>query len=265
MSKWRLIIDRECSASFNMAADKYLFDSAGDDSHIPVLRIYGWKEPSITIGHHQSIERALERSRLDLTPVVKRITGGRALLHETDEITYAIAGAFLKYKQLGNTLYESYNNISNAIVNFYNSFGWEAEINRRDNPISLNKTGTVQKGCMAAVSHYEVIINGQKMAAGSQRRTTHYFLQHGAIKLFPPRSHPAILCSTEVVALKEIERPVPECDDLIYKLVVAFEREFNIEFENHNWDLRERNFIAEIESDFGNLNSVQIDLNRRVS
>ncbi len=248
-----------------MAADKYLFEYAVKDSSVPVLRIYGWNEPSITIGNHQSIERALDRFRLGGTPVVKRITGGRALLHETDEITYAVAGDFLKYRQLGNSLNESYNLISSAIVQFYKFLGWAAEINRRDNPVSLSNSATLQKGCMAAVSHYEILVNGQKMAAGSQRRATHSFLQHGAIKLFPPQSHPAIRGGMEDVGLKEVEGIKQGRDDLIAGLVKKFEDEFSIEFEKHHWDLGERKYITEIESDFGNLNPAQIDLNKQVS
>jgi lipoate-protein ligase A len=265
MSKWRLIIDGDCSASFNMAADKYLFEYAEKDPSFPVLRIYGWEEPSITIGHHQSVERAIDKFHLGDTPVVKRITGGRALLHEIDEITYAIAGDFLKYPQLGNSLNESYNHISNAIVNFYESLGWKAEINRRDNSVSLNKSNTIQKGCMAAVSHYEVLINNRKMAVGSQRRGVHSFLQHGAIKLFVPQSHPAILGVVEGVGPKEVEGGRLDRNDIIGDLIMKFECEFGIEFEKNNWDLGERKYITEIESDFDNLNPTQIDLNKQVS
>lgn len=265
MSKWRLIIDGESSASFNMAADKYLFESAEKNTSVPVLRIYGWNEPSITIGNHQSLERAVDIFNLGGTPVVKRITGGRALLHDTDEITYAIAGDFEKFPQLGRSLKESYNHISSAIVSFYEALGLRAEINRRDNPVSLKKSDTIQKGCLAAVSHYEILINDKKMAAGSQRRGEHSFVQHGAIKLSQPQSHPAIWGYEESVGLKEVAEIIKDRNDLVDELIIKFETEFGIAFEKNNWDLGEKKYISEIELDFTNLNRVQIDLNKRVS
>jgi hypothetical protein len=151
MGPWRLILDGKRSASFNMAADAHLLDLAEAGDAGPAVRLYGWDRPSITIGHHQKLERAVDVARLGDTPVVRRITGGRALLHDDTEITYAVAGNFVKYPALGTTLHESYRVIADAIVRFYAGCGMGAYISRREDPLARSGLPEVQKGCFVGV------------------------------------------------------------------------------------------------------------------
>ena len=122
MDSWRLIIEGKNSASYNMAADDYLLKLAEKGESSPIIRIYGWDVPSITIGYHQKLERAVDLSKLADTPVVRRITGGRALYHDNEELTYAVSGNFMAYSDLGEDLHQSYHLISKAIVLFYQKF-----------------------------------------------------------------------------------------------------------------------------------------------
>ncbi len=175
-----------------MAADASLWALAEGGQSSPIVRIYGWDRPSITIGYHQRLDRAVAVGRLDGTPVVRRITGGRALLHDDGELTYAVAGNFSDHPILGESLGDSYLRIAEAIVAFYRQLGWPAEIAHRDAPVSLANSPERQKGCFAAISRYEVLVRGQKAAAGSQRRGRHGLLQHGAVRLSSQRPHAAI-------------------------------------------------------------------------
>jgi lipoate-protein ligase A len=192
MDEWRVILNGPESASFNMAADAVLFERAEDCSSPPVLRLYAWDKPSITIGFHQTLERALDVQKLDHTPVVRRVTGGRALLHDDGELTYAVAGDFRRHPVLGDTLATSYHVIAEAIIRFYRSLGWPAVMARRDDPILLSGSAGVQKGCFASVSRFEITASGQKLAASSQRRGRSTLIQHGAIRTAHPSRHPAI-------------------------------------------------------------------------
>ena len=131
MDTWRLIPDRKFSAGFNMAADGYLLRQAEEGGGPPVVRIYGWESPSITIGYHQRPDRAIDLSHLGQTPLARRITGGRALLHDNSELTYAVAGDFIRYPVLGGSLSETYRLISEAIIRFYSIQGWTATMEHR--------------------------------------------------------------------------------------------------------------------------------------
>ena len=237
-----------------MAADAWLLEQAVAGEGPPVLRLYGWDEPSITIGYHQDFGRAVEIARLGQTPVVRRITGGRALLHDDREITYALAGNFIHHKELGESLQASYQRISEAIVAFYRTSGWDAMMSHRDAPVSLGGGGGVQKGCFAAVSHYEIIVNGLKMAAGSQRRAKNAMIQHGAIKIAPHTPHPAIVNMVQEIPGQDVKPLAGTRDELLMRLQSAFEQVFAATFAESAFTSLELSAIALKIKDFENLN-----------
>jgi lipoate-protein ligase A len=241
-----------------MAADAHLLDLAEAGDAGPAVRLYGWDRPSITIGHHQKLERAVDVARLGDTPVVRRITGGRALLHDDTEITYAVAGNFVKYPALGTTLHESYRVIADAIVRFYAGCGMGAYISRREDPLARSGLPDVQKGCFASVSRYEIMVGGRKIAAGSQRRTRQAFMQHGVIRIATARSHPAIVDAAPGAGIM----PAPcERKDLEQRLAESFSNSLGGQATVTCFSDED---IAAIESkarDFGNLNQCKLSLN----
>ncbi len=236
-----------------MAADAWLFECANKGGREPVLRLYAWDRPSITIGYHQEFARSVIEDKLGSTPVVRRITGGRALLHDAGELTYSVSGNFILNHELGTSLRDSYHHIASAIVAFYRLIGWSAEINHRDNPVSLGKGSSVQKGCFAAVSHSEVLIDGQKMAASSQRRAKSSLIQHGAIKLGKPANHPAIV-GLEVRDTSQLLATNIDSDELKQKVISAFESVFGITLKELPFSDAEINKIQSLQSDFVNFN-----------
>lgn len=81
------------SAEENMALDETLFTSVKEGKRHAVFRVYGWDKPSITIGYFQKSETLnMERCSEYQVPVIRRMTGGRAVYHH-HEITYSL---FLK-------------------------------------------------------------------------------------------------------------------------------------------------------------------------
>ncbi len=262
MRSWRVIFDGKNSAAFNMAADAYLLDAAEKGETEPVIRLYGWDRPSITIGYHQTIERAVDCHHLVDTPVVRRLTGGRALLHDDGELTYAMAGNYVDNPGLGKSLHESYNLISQAVVRFYNAIGWEATISHRDQPISLSGSVATQKGCFASVSHYEIMVRGQKVAAGSQRRTKTSFMQHGALKIASPSHHGAIVETSQSIELDNIRPVSVERDGMEVMLMKEFEYIYKVSFLPRPFSDLEMAAIMGLGDRFENLNCGQIKLNR---
>lgn len=228
MARWRVIVDGPKSASFNMAADAFLFEQAETHSPDPVLRLYAWDRPSITIGHHQRLERAVDRQKLGETPVVRRITGGRALLHDDGEITYAIAGDFRRHPYLGDTLTASYRLIAEAIIRFYQALGRPADMACRDDPVLLSGGGGFQKGCFASVSRFEITAGGRKLAASSQRRGVRALMQHGVIRIVPPSIHPAIVHPAVDAPEASFPFPAGSRQDWERLLIRAFEETFRM-------------------------------------
>ena len=255
MDAWRVIRDGPRSASFNMAADAYLFERAQDSSHTPVLRLYAWDKSSITIGFHQTLERAVDCRHLGDTPVVRRITGGRALLHDNGELTYAIAGNYLHQAILGDTLAASYHIIAEAIIRFYRLLGWPAAMARRDDPVLLSGSSGIQKGCFASVSRFEITAYGQKLAASSQRRGRDALIQHGAIRIAPPARHPAIIDRPQTVAGEAFWSPAGPRGDLETAMIRACEETFGVALVEESFSEPELALIGELTRSYKNLSA----------
>jgi len=84
---------RHCAADpfFNTAFDEMMLDFVLGRPDVILLRLYTWMPGTITIGLNQEMERALDVSRLGNTPLIRRVTGGRAVYHDPTELTYAVA------------------------------------------------------------------------------------------------------------------------------------------------------------------------------
>jgi lipoate-protein ligase A len=181
MNRWHLLDDEAMTAAENMARDEFLLERAERVGTAPVLRLYSFDPPAVSIGYHQDPAAvldlgALARRRIDL---VRRITGGRALLHE-GELTYAVC-APMGTSAFGAGLVDTFLAISGVLVSALRSLGVDATL------------GSGRRGhrpgngapCLVSVSRYEVAVRGRKIAGSAQRRTRKAFLQHGSILLRP--------------------------------------------------------------------------------
>jgi lipoate---protein ligase len=125
--------------------------------NMPILRIYGWHPPTVSIGYFQSMDEEVDikRCRQIGIDVVRRITGGGAVLHES-ELTYSfVTNVYPK------NIMESYNLICEPIVMCINKLGFNAKF------APLN----------------DIIVNGKKVSGNAQTRKKDTLLQHGTIIL----------------------------------------------------------------------------------
>jgi len=175
--RWRLILDPDLNGRENMAVDEAIsrvMDSNEGETigrSGPTLRLYGWKEPTISIGYMQEEERFIKSG----LPVVRRITGGRAVLHDM-EVTYSIITGS------GNPLFSSgiegaYASISGCIINALKDVGVEAGFSRG----VKGPKDAAREACFYTPSRHEVIIGGRKLVGSSQRRFKNAFIQHGSV------------------------------------------------------------------------------------
>ena len=73
----------------NMAADELLAAEAAR-RECPVVRIYSWTRPTVSLGAFQPFAEATACAAIAGLPIVRRPSGGGAILHGTD-LTYAVA------------------------------------------------------------------------------------------------------------------------------------------------------------------------------
>ena len=177
--RWRFIQTPEFSTgAANMALDQSMACSVAKCLVPPTLRVYGWRTRTISIGRFQAVsEIDLDAAKQQGLEVVRRPTGGRALLH-ADEVTYSIAVPRDHNVAAGGVL-QTYKRISQGLVAALKILGIHAEMlepRRR-------KTGSRTAACFETPSAFEITVGGKKLIGSAQCTRDGYVLQHGSIPL----------------------------------------------------------------------------------
>jgi lipoate-protein ligase A len=180
--KWRFLDTGSHPAAYNMALDEAIAVAVKQESAPPTLRLYGWCEPSVSIGYFQKImDVDVGYCAKKNIPLVRRLTGGRAVLHG-DEITYSFSsktasGLFSK------GLLDSYEEISTAFHLALSKMGITPELKSSRASWRLPFSGLRSKSpsCFQFVSYGEITINGRKIIGSAQKRWTDALLQQGSI------------------------------------------------------------------------------------
>ena len=194
MSKAVFYSQTECDPHYNMACDEWMFQQAIQYPEKLCLRLYGWAEPTITFGVNQQQERALDFSQLNGTPVIRRITGGRALYHDRSELTYSIAVNLDGWagQPWAQTPWHLFQMVAEGLTEFVTAMGKPADYCRKS-AVSNSRPGFFHRAaCFASSARYEIVADEKKVVASAARRLGAALLQHGAIKLAGVASHPAL-------------------------------------------------------------------------
>jgi lipoate-protein ligase A len=178
---WRLILDGELPGPRNMARDAAILEAVSAGSSPPTLRLYGWDPPCLSLGKHQGTDAAdLAFCRANGVDVVRRPTGGRALLHHL-ELTYSVV-APLGVAPLPTSLQDAYRLICSGLVLACRRLGVAAELTGGDIKLRLpSPTSTVP--CFEAPAEGEVVVRDRKLVGSAMRAHAGTILQHGAILL----------------------------------------------------------------------------------
>jgi lipoate-protein ligase A len=204
---WRLLLDPPASAAHNMSLDEALLACA----ERPTLRLYAWSCPSLSLGYRQSAPGWEDRCDRLGVELVRRASGGGAVVHSGD-LTYAVV-APLATSGIPDDLQGSFEWIRDALLHGLRQAGLDA---RR----GAQRAGADRLDvCFSAATGFEVELDGRKLVGSAQRRTPWGFLQHGSIRLTddralyrdvlgeaPPRPAvdiPAALASRAIVAAFE--------------------------------------------------------------
>lgn len=158
-----------------MAVDEVLSASAAAPGGRPTIRLYGFRPPTLSIGRFQPVSDVLrERLREEDVGLVRRPTGGRAVLHAA-EVTYAVALGTAHLRPFGKRAV--YRFVGDLLLAALTELG----VACRRNPAQIGDAA--DPDCFGAVGEYEVVGRFGKLVGSAQMVTRHGVLQHGSIPL----------------------------------------------------------------------------------
>jgi lipoate-protein ligase A len=182
MDIWRLLMTPPARGAWNMAVDEALLEAVGRGESLPTLRLYDWTPACLSLGIAQSY-KDVDAPRLEANgwDVVRRATGGRAILH-VDELTYSVTAPPDEPRVQGSVL-ESYRRLAGALLVAVRALGLDAEMEQHAPPATPASAG---KGpvCFEVPSAYEIVVGGKKLVGSAQARKRHGVLQHGTLPLY---------------------------------------------------------------------------------
>lgn len=174
---WVLIDDVDRPGAANMAMDEWLMESVRRGG-APTLRLYGWNPPCLSLGRNQPTG-PLDRDRLRAAgvEVVRRMTGGRAVLHDR-ELTYAVVVAA---RTLGSPR-TAYGRIHEILVEALSRSGWPV---RMAAPGGASTPIPSTAPCFAEPVAGEILLGDRKLVGSAQVHIDGVLLQHGSVLLAP--------------------------------------------------------------------------------
>jgi lipoate-protein ligase A len=168
MTTWRLLVDGAASPARNMAVDEALLREARE----PVLRIYEWDAPAVSLGYFQAAAVAPEGR-----PFVRRYTGGGLVDHAWD-ITYTIvlprAHPWMEFSAP-----ESYAHIHRGVQAVLEACGIAVEL-------TPQAAALESEACFQKPVRFDLVAGGQKLGGAAQRRTREGLLHQGSLLLPDP-------------------------------------------------------------------------------
>ncbi|CAM2008641.1 lipoate--protein ligase family protein [Acanthopleuribacter pedis] len=243
MTTWYHLVEAEArEAGANMAIDQYLLEAL-EQGRIdrPILRIYAWAKPTLSLGYHQEWRRTVNEEQLEKHGVVlvRRWTGGRAVLHDTDEITYSLIAPMRE--PFNNQVSHNYCAIGRALKRFTDLGESASGAMFPEEPAPAKVRSMRHTPCFASMSRSEIERGGKKMIGSAQKRGKGAFLQHGSIPLHARTEILAAITGSNLdmgelmTSLSNHYRDaglaLPERSALVQRLVDAFAAGFGIDFE----------------------------------
>jgi lipoate-protein ligase A len=187
-----------------MAIDEAILTSVREGASLPTLRLYAWSPPCLSLGRNQPLDDVDQGAcQADHVDVVRRPTGGRAILH-VDELTYSLALLEEDPRAAGGVL-ASYRRLSEGLLAGLGLLGVEAvqALGQRRQAADLTAI------CFDTPSDYEITVRSpgapssgaRKLVGSAQWRARGGVLQHGSLPL-----HGDIARIVDYLAVPEGER-----------------------------------------------------------
>jgi len=248
MNDWRLLKLETRNAFMNMAIDEAVLTARIAGIVPNTLRFYRWKPSAVSVGRFQKVseEVHVENCRRHEVDIVRRITGGGAVYHDSDgEITYSVV---LHEQDLGSKdVVSAYNRLCSGLVEAAKNLGVNADF------------------CPGNPNHCpNITIDGSKFSGSAQVRKKGMLLQHGTFlmrtgleKMFTFLEVPWANALDEVLRVarkrltsieQELEASV-STEQTYEALVEGFQKALKTKFMEQDLTDYERNLAHELCSD----------------
>lgn len=255
---WRVLVDEPLPGAANMARDHALATLARPGAG--TLRLYRWSPATLSFGRNEPVTTGYrELLRRDpVMGVVRRPTGGRAVLHDR-EATYSVV---LPVRALGG-LRPVYRKINEGLVEGLRRLGVDA----------ARATGRARNPgagpCFLEPAEGEVVVEGRKLAGSAQARIGGAILQHGSLLLVANqealfagqpgersvsgRGGSVAEMPRSPITLGEVLGEVPPWEHLVTALAAGFEHVFGGWWNRGSMTVGESALAAKLEMRYGSL------------
>ena len=177
MNTWRFLDSGPSTAVMNMAIDQALLTTHANGGCLPTLRTYQWAPPAISLGYFQ------RRHGLNLAAcremgidVIRRPTGGRAVLHFGD-LTYSIVAG--TNDGIPPSVTAAYQLLCEGLLSAFRILGFKAQMR---NPVGKSPPSD---NCFLTSTAGDLIYEEKKFVGSAQTWKKSSVLQHGSIILEP--------------------------------------------------------------------------------
>lgn len=230
------------SGVWNMAVDEALFDMVRGGKSPATLRLYAWEPTCLSLGYAQSYAD-VDQKRIKKYgwEVVRRLTGGRAILH-SDELTYAVITGAEEPRTAGDIL-ESYQRLSKALLQGLINLGLQVETESSGMQSSQRDNGPI---CFDTTANLEIVADGKKLIGSAQARRKDGVLQHGTLPLYGElaritealfysddegRNKAGVRLLEKATTVERVLGSRVEWEQAAEALVAGFEEALNLKFE----------------------------------
>lgn len=195
----------------NMQIDSDLLEYAiKNQLKEPIFRLYGWSPACVSLGRNQKSDFLdldfLKQNNIDY---VRRLTGGRALLHD-NEITYSYICP-VSFLENGENVVNSYKEISKILIDAFKKLDIELDFG------GTKKVNGHKDYCMLVSTGADLCYKNRKLIGSAQFRKEGYILQHGSIlydydKELLEKIFKEEVDTSSIISIKEINSQITKND-----------------------------------------------------
>ncbi len=222
----KLLIDSPAEGAWNMASDESLLLAAGQGGQM-YLRFYQWSQATLSLGYFQPVKLRREHPPSRSCPLVRRATGGGAILHHL-ELTYSFAApAQDRWARRVTDLYDAFHE---TLVETLSEWRIDASLVQQ----TSDHQGDPPFLCFERRSRGDVVLEGKKVTGSAQRRQHGAVLQHGSILLKGSPFAP------ELPGIEELSGRAVTADTLREAWLGRLARRLRMEFVPASWSEEQR-------------------------
>ncbi len=167
ISMWRYLPLTISDGASNMAVDEAIMSARAQDLAPNTVRLYRWKPAAVSLGYFLKADDVADVEECETLgiDIVRRISGGGAVYHSENEITYSV---IVKEDDpaLPKDLIEVYKKLSQAVIGV---------------PVKLGLQANFEPGHPGVCPN--LVIAGRKISGNAQARKRGIILQHGTLLL----------------------------------------------------------------------------------